>query len=140
MDKDKIFNLFNEDFSNIKEKEITHPIDRDHPSFKIGMFTKLILNHQAFHTKLEKFLKKEEPSYSVESTRESSEFVVYNRAWVWLKQVDLNKKEDIFSILNFNPKILNKALDMAIPYFENREEYLKCAHIFKIQQILRERK
>lgn len=143
MDPNKVFNLFdnNSDIINSPE-EIKNKIEdlKSNPTIKIGMFTKLILNHQVFHEKLEKFLKQEEPSYDVQSTKESSEFVVYNRAWYYLNQVDITKKEDVFSILDFNPKLLNNALESALIYFQNNEEYLKCAHIFKIQQILKESK
>lgn len=143
MDPNKVFNLFdnNSDIINSPE-EIKNKIEdlKSNPIIKIGMFTKLILNHQVFHEKLEKFLKQEEPSYDVQSTKESSEFVVYNRAWYYLNQVDITKKEDVFSILDFNPKLLNNALESALIYFQNNEEYLKCAHIFKIQQILKESK
>lgn len=139
MDKDKIFKLFND--NNEEEKTVELEDKLSHSStIKVGMFAKLILNHKAFHVKLDKFLKSEEPSYNIESTKESSEYIVYNRAWFYIEQVDLEKKEDIFAILDFNNEILNNALESAILYFETSEEYLKCAHIFKIQQILRESK
>ena len=104
------------------------------------MFTKLIVNHFVFHHKLEKFLQKEQPSYNSESTREASSFVVFNRAWNYLKQVNTEDKNHQRAILDFNPKILNKTLESALLYFQDGEEYRKCAHIFKIQQIIRERK
>lgn len=145
MDPNNIFNLF-DDENTSKVAEPTKKLEdklkefKDSPTVKIGMFTKLILNHHIFHSKLEKFLKQEEPAYDVKSTKESSEFVVYNRAWFYLNQVDINQKEDIFAILDFNPNTLNNALESALLYFEDKEEYLKCAHIFKIQQILKESK
>lgn len=145
MDPDNVFNLFeNEDTSDIimSSKELEQKLEKfkDSPTAKIGMFVKLILNHQVFYSKLENFLKEEEPSYNIESTRESSEFIVYNKAWFYLKQIDINKKEDTFALLDFNPNILGKVLQKSILYFENREEYLKCAHILKIQHILKESK
>lgn len=143
MKKENLFGLFDDDGNVMgvaKEVVKNSSTLESGPMIKIGMFTKLILNHQVFHEKLEKFLKKEEPEYDVESTKESSEFVVYNRAWYYLNQVNPVKKEDILSILDFNPKLLNTALENALIYFENSEEYLRCAHIFKIQQILRESK
>lgn len=145
MDPNNIFNLFDDENPSKVVEPTKKLVDKlkefkDSPTVKIGMFTKLILNHHVFHSKLENFLKKEEPTYDVKSTKESSEFVVYNRAWFYLNQVDLDKKEDIFAILDFNPNTLNNALESALLYFEGREEYLKCAHIFKIQQILKESK
>lgn len=145
MDPNNIFNLFDdENTPNVAPptKKLENKLKefKDSPTVKIGMFTKLILNHHVFHSKLEDFLKKEEPNYDVKSSKESSEFVVYNRAWFYLNQVNLTQKEDIFAILDFNPKLLNKALESALLYFEGNEEYLKCAHIFKIQKILKESK
>ena len=143
INKDNIFGLFEGDYDTLKNaKDLSGKIDNfnSSPTIKIGMFTKLILNHNIFHQKLEKFLTKEEPNYSIESTKESSEFIVYNRAWFYLNQVDMSQSAAVFAILDFNPKILNNALESALLYFQNREEYEKCAHIFKIQQVLRESK
>ncbi|MDB4378338.1 hypothetical protein N9Z41_01075 [bacterium] len=104
------------------------------------MFTKLIVNHFIFHAKLEKFLKKEEPSYNVQSTKEASEFVIFNRAFNYLNQINPLDKEVTLAVLDFDNKILTKTLESALIYFENLEEYEKCAHIFKFQKILKESK
>jgi hypothetical protein len=143
VNKDKIFSLF-DDSSEAKiqvknQKESLADFNAS-PYHKLGMFTKLIVNHFIFHHKLEKFLQKEEPSYNSESTREASSFVVFNRAWSYIKQVNVEDKNHIFAILDFNPKLLDKTLESALLYFQDSEEYEKCAHIFKIQQILKESK
>ena len=145
MDPNNIFKLFDdENTSKIVEStgELGDKLKefKDSPIIKIGMFTKLIVNHFTFHTKLEKFLKKEEPSYNVESTREASEFVVFNRAFHYLNQINPLDKEVTFAILDFDDEILGKTLESAITYFETLEEYEKCAHIFKFQKILKESK
>ena len=64
INKDKIFELF-DDQVNKKEVAIAIKNQLEGVYGKIGMFTKLILNHMVFHQKLEKFLKKENPSYNV---------------------------------------------------------------------------
>lgn len=143
MNKDKIFSLFDnspEAQESVKEQKKALDVFNNSPYYKLGMFTKLILNHFTFHTKLEKFLKKEEPTYNVESTKEASEFVVFNRAFHYLNQINPLDKEVTFAILDFNNKILSKTLESALIYFENLEEYEKCAHIFKFQKILKESK
>ena len=140
MNKDKIFGLF-DDSSNPDSTIVNSVIAiNDGPYYKLGMFTKLILNHFVFHNKLQKFLQKEEPSYSVKSTKEASEFVVFNRAWNYISKIDINIKEHIFAILDFNPKLLSSSLESALLYFEELEEYEKCAHLFKIKNILKESK
>jgi len=141
MDKNKIFGLFDdsvgEDQTDQKNNLV---VFNNSPYHKLGMFTKLIVNHFVFHTKLEKFLKKEEPSYNVESTREASEFVVFNRAFNYLNQINPLDKEVTFAVLDFDSKILTRTLEQSIIYFEELEEYEKCAHIHKFQKILKESK
>jgi hypothetical protein len=139
IDKDKIFKLF------VDGKEISGDKTKDEikdfmngPYAKIGMFVKLIQNHEVFHKKLEKFLKKEQPNYNVESTKEASEFTVYNRAWGYIKNIDIKDKEDLNAIINFEHKTLLKILSSSITFFEIYEEYEKCAHLHKIQKIIEE--
>ena len=43
----------------------------------------------------------------------------------------------MFTISDFNPKLLEKTLNSAISHFEEYEEYEKCAHIHKILQVLK---
>jgi hypothetical protein len=143
VNKDRIFNLF--DDSQLTQQKVVEQKKalvgfNNSPYHKLGMFTKLILNHFIFHHKLEKFLQKEEPSYNSESTREASAFVVFNRAYSYLKQINPEDKESVFAILDFNPELLKKTLESALYYFETSEEYEKCAHIFKFQKILKESK
>ena len=143
MNKDKIFSLFDDSSEaqeKVKEQKKSLAVFNNSPYHKLGMFTKLIVNHFVFHAKLEKFLKKEEPTYNVESTREASEFVVFNRAFNYLNQINPLDKEVTFAVLDFDSKILTKTLESALIYFENLEEYEKCAHIFKFQKILKESK
>ncbi len=139
IDKDKIFKLF------VDGKEISGDKTKDEiknfmngPYAKIGMFVKLIQNHEVFHKKLEKFLKKEQPNYNVESTKEASEFTVYNRAWGYIKNININDEEDLNAIINFEHRTLLKVLSSSITFFEIYEEYEKCAHLHKIQKIIKE--
>ena len=139
IDKDKIFKLF------VDGKEISGDKTKDEiknymngPYAKIGMFVKLIQNHEVFHKKLEKFLKKEQPNYNVESTKEASEFTVYNRAWGYIKNININDEEDLNAIINFEHRTLLKVLSSSITFFEIYEEYEKCAHLYKIQKVIKE--
>ena len=138
IDKDKIFKLFvdgKEIDGDKTEDEIKEFMDG--PIAKIGMFVKLIQNHKIFHQKLEKFLKQEQPNYNIESTKEASEFTIYNRAWDYIKQIDIKNNGDTDAIMNFDPKIFYNILNDAIKYFEALEEYKKCAHLFGIQNIVK---
>ena len=138
IDKDKIFKLFVDG----KEMSVDKTEDEikefmDGPIAKIGMFVKLIQNHKIFHQKLEKFLKQEQPNYNIESTKEASEFTIYNRAWDYIKQIDIKNNGDTDAIINFDPKVFYSILNDAIKYFEALEEYKKCAHLFGIQNIVK---
>jgi hypothetical protein len=138
IDKDKIFKLFvdGKEIDGDKTKEEIKDF-MNGPYAKIGMFVKLIQNHEVFHKKLEKFLKQEQPDYNVESTKEASEYTVYHRAWSYIKQVDIDKSDDVKAIISFDPKIFYKTLNSAVDYFENYEEYEKCAHLHKMKEIVK---
>lgn len=139
IDKDKIFQLF-VDGKQIKDDKTKEEIKdfMNGPYAKIGMFVKLIQNHEVFHKKLEKFLKKEQPDYNVESTKEASEFTVYHRAWSYIEKIDIDNSDHINAIINFDPKIFYKTLDGAVNFFESYEEYEKCAHLHKIKELVKE--
>jgi|TARA_R110000823_G_scaffold292467_1_gene411264 hypothetical protein len=138
MDKDKIFKLFSEGKEpNNEQTKLEIKEFMEGPYAKIGMFVKLIQNHHVFHLKLEKFLKKEQPDYNVESTKEASEFTIYGRAWSYIEQVDINSNDDIEAIISFDKKLLNSTLKGAVKYFEDLEDYKKCAHLFAIQKLLK---
>jgi len=138
IDKDKIFKLFidGKEIDGDKTKEEIKDF-MNGPYAKIGMFVKLIQNHEIFHKKLEKFLKQEQPDYNVESTKEASEYTIYHRAWSYIKQIDLRKKEDVDAIINFDPQAFYKTLNGAVKFFESYEEYEKCAHLHKIKEIVK---
>tara|TARA_R110002074_G_scaffold126019_1_gene263913 strand:- start:179 stop:604 length:426 start_codon:yes stop_codon:yes gene_type:complete len=139
IDKDKIFQLF-VDGKQIKDDKTKEEIKNfmNGPYAKIGMFVKLIQNHEVFHKKLEKFLKKEQPDYNVESTKEASEFTVYHRAWSYIEKIDIDNSDHINAIINFDPQVFYKTLDGAVNFFESYEEYEKCAHLHKIKELVKE--
>jgi hypothetical protein len=138
IDKNKIFQLFvdGQEVDDNTRGEIKTFMEG--PYAKIGMFVKLIQNHHVFHLKLEKFLKKESPDYNIESTKTASEFTIYSRAWSYIEKVDIEEQEHFDAILNFDPDVLHTVLEGAIRYFEEMEHFLKCAHLFNIQNILKE--
>ena len=138
IDKDKIFKLFvdGKEVSGDKTKEEIQDF-MNGPYAKIGMFVKLIQNHEVFHKKLEKFLKQEQPDYNVESTKEASEYTVYHRAWSYIKDIKVDSDDDFNALINFDPKTFCKVLDGAISFFESYEEYEKCAHLYKIKKIVK---
>tara|TARA_R100000742_G_C4264904_1_gene82859 strand:- start:647 stop:1072 length:426 start_codon:yes stop_codon:yes gene_type:complete len=138
IDKNKIFNLFMEG-TEIKDEKTKKEIKKfmEGPFAKLGMFVKLIQNHQVFHQKLEKFLKHEKPNFNPSKTKEASEYSIYNKSWEYISQIDLSHHDDVNAIINFDPKLLYSTLGMSIKYFEEIEEYEKCSHLHNIQEIVR---
>jgi len=140
IDKDKMFSLFEQPDGKKDGKELItmNASLLDEPFTKIGMFTKLILNHFVFQEKLKKFLKTEEPAYDIENTEVAANYTVFNKAWGYIKEIDIDNESHFTALIGFNPTVFNKALQSAISYFQEHEEYERCAHLFKIQQIVKE--
>jgi hypothetical protein len=135
MDKDKIFDLFSDSIS-VGEDIITKVL-KDDPLTKIGMFTKLIQNHEIFHKKLSQFLSKESPDYDIEQTKNASIFTVYNRAWFYIDQIDLKNKHHLEAVLNFKEEPFLTILGKALQYFEDMEQYERCAKLLTLKKLKR---
>ena len=106
IDKDKMFSLFEQPEGKKDGKELVTFSNSllEEPFTKIGMFTKLIINHNVFHQKLEKFLKAEKPDYDVQEARRASEFTVFNRAWHYISKIDLEDRNHLEAIMGQDPK------------------------------------
>ena len=142
IDKDKLFSLFGNPEEEKDGKVLLTFTDEvlKEPFTKIGMFTKLIVNHNIFHQKLEKFLKSERQDYDVTETRRASEFTVFNRAWFYISKIDISNDDHITALIDFKPEPFLKALDQAINYFsqDDVEEYEKCAKLLEIKNLKKE--
>ena len=130
MNKEELFKIFEDE--DIDKKSIV----QHRNILSVGMFVKIITNHQVFHKKLEAFFKQEVQDYDVNITEQVSRSTVYNRSWFHINQLDITDSlyEDI--LYKFNYDQLYHSLTSAIQYFEELEEYEKCAFLHKIQIIL----
>ena len=132
MDINKIFNLF-DDKSDFKDEEIYVINLYEQPLFWVGMFEKLIKNNDIFKRQLSTFFKKNDPEYSTEMLAESGDALVFNRAWQFIKQIDLSDPNHQNAVrIRANGSYLFNALDQAINYFVELEDYEKCSHLKKI--------
>tara|TARA_B110000503_G_C7139102_1_gene410127 strand:+ start:1539 stop:1964 length:426 start_codon:yes stop_codon:yes gene_type:complete len=135
IDKNKIFDLFGSPIQSEKDFIEIASNMLDEPFNKIGMFTKLIINHIIFHQKLSKFLNQESNiAMNFEETKRASAFAIFNRAWFYIKQIDLKSKNDFEAIIKFKKEPFLSVLDEAIEYFEGEEEYEKCAKLLEIKK------
>ena len=136
INKDKIFDLFGSPIKDEKDFINMASSMLDEPFNKIGMFTKLIINHIIFHQKLSKFLKHESSiTIDPEETERASAFAIFNRAWFYINKIDLENKLDLEAVIKFKNNPFIDTLNEAIKYFEENEEYEKCAKLLKIKKI-----
>lgn len=139
MGLDNIFELFssNEDLDG--KNELVHIDFTQTPTYWVGMYKKLVLNHINFNKKVLKFFKEANKELDIEDVKEAGEFVVYNRAWYYIQNVDINVEEHVLAIENYADEYLDTSLKLGIHFFEEQEEYEKCAHLKhildKIQEI-----
>ena len=134
IDKDKVFDLFSNEMGN--DSLSIDDLMKD-PLSKIGMFVKLIQNHEIFHKKLNQFLSKENPNYDIEQTKNASMFTVYNRAWFYINQIDLTDKNHLDAVLDFKKEPFISILEKVLQYFEDIEEYEKCAKLLTLKKLKR---
>ena len=135
MDVNKIFNLFNnEEPESLKEKaqQVDILLDyKNHPLFWVGMFKKLIQNHQVFNDQLLKFFDNLDEGLSVVDIDRAGEFVVFNSAWNYIQKVDPNNLVCQEALYRFADIHLRVALELSLNYFQEMEEYEKCSHLKK---------
>ena len=133
MDVNKIFGLFSNENTGSQETEVAVSDYKDHPLFWVGMFKKLIHNHKVFNHKVMDFFSniEELDAYDVET---AGEFVVYNRAWHYISKIDLQDRICQEALIHFSDEFLETYLRFTIHYFEELEEYEKCAHLQKIHK------
>ena len=140
IDKDNIFNLF-PDPDDIPDDSMAADIEfkvTESAHYRVGMFTKLILNQKNFVRTVEGFFNRAGKEFDKAEHDQHSKFVVYNRAWYYIRGVDLNSREHLADIVISDIYDFAYALQLAIKFFEKTEEYEKCAHMFKIQKFLEE--
>lgn len=143
VDVNKIFGLFNGEEKNSspeKAQSVDAALDfKEHPLFWVGMFKKLLHNHKVFNRKVISFFSKMDEELDLYDVEQAGEFVVYNRAWFWISKIDTQVSSHQDALLHYNnDEYLLTYVKFAISYFEEFEEYEKCAHLVKIQNFLKE--
>ena len=136
IDKDKIFGLFDNE-SQGDGKILINASDRilEEGYAKIGMFTKLVQNHYVFHAKLKEFLQKEDKNYDSDLARINAEFAVFNRAFFYIRQLDLDNENHLKAFIEFKKEPFIKSLQSSIRYFEGEEKYERCALLHKLERL-----
>ena len=136
MDVNKIFDLFNnKEPDSLKEKaqdaDILITDYKNHPLFWVGMFKKLIYNHNTFRNQLLVFFENLDEGLDQVDVDRAGEFVVFNRAYDYIQKVDPNNLACQEALYRFADIHLKVALELSINYFQEVEEYEKCSHLKK---------
>jgi len=133
----RIFGLFSDGEDKPQPQEI-HVDFMETPDAKIGMFIKLIQNNIVFNEKLKQFFKKAQQEFDEMGTKKSSEYTIFNRAWYYIKEINIDIESHLYALVKHDTKFLLNSLELAINYFEDIEDYEKCAHLHKIYLIVKE--
>ena len=136
---DNIFHLFGPDdnFDGV-HNGTTYMDFKNTPTYWVGMYKKLILNHINFNKKIIKFFQKSDKALDLGDVKEAGEFVTYNRAWSYIKKIDMSNKEHIKGIKVYADEYLDTSLKLGISFFIETEQYERCAHLQKILDSLSE--
>ena len=132
---DNIFDLFGSDDNLDGTDNSTTLIDfKNTPTYWIGMYKKLILNHVNFNTKVLNFFKNSNQEFDINDIKEAGEYVVFNRAWSYISNVDIKNKGYIDALKHYSDDEFYLALDMGISFFQQDELYERCAFLLKIKK------
>ena len=131
MNMDNIFDLFGSNDNLDGTENSTTLIDfKNTPTYWIGMYKKFIFNHINFNLKMIKFFKQSNTDLDVSDMKDAGEFVAYNRAWAYIKKIDLTNESHINSINLYANKKLDKALQSGIDFFY-KQNNMKDVPTFK---------
>jgi hypothetical protein len=142
IDPNKIFELFNradQDPPLNEKSEIEGQLLelKDSPAFKLGIFKKLILNHTTFSDSLVKLIKRADKEFDTDDVKIAGECIVYTRSWEYIKDFDVKDLESFNILKNYSNQELLTTFNLATHYFQEQEEYEKCAHLHNISKVIR---
>ena len=141
MDINHIFNLFGGSDKSKPVKAEDDPINFENfektPTYKIGMFKKIILNQTTFQKQLINMFKTPNDEFEVEGLESTGEYIAHHRAWSYISSCNLEDEmwRDCLSVQHDD--YLETAIKLSVSFFEESEEYEKCAFLVKIQKFLK---
>ena len=131
-DLNDIFGLFSHEDEDISSSKTSYDELKSSPMYYVGMYKKLILNHINFNKKVLSFFKKANEEFEIKDIKEAGEFVTYNRAYGFIKNIELDNPEHIEGVNYYKDEYLDTSLKLGISFFQQHEEYEKCAFLLKI--------
>lgn len=144
MDLNGIWKLFG--FGDEKnDKKVSKELEnfKKSPQFKLKMFAKMISQGVIFKKQLIDFFKNSDPEIEMDGIGEVGDLMMYNRAWFWVSECTPRKKEWKEALTEIASEDFKECIEVSIKYFEEIEEYEKCAHFKKIldfvEKVLKEK-
>jgi hypothetical protein len=138
LDINKIFGAFDSSSNewdhrgyNYHNPRTLPTIDENHPRYMVKMFWKLILNHLFYSKQLINFFGSADSTISTGEIEYISEKMLYSRAYGYISQIDIEDTYHQKILKEDKQKELLKAYSFAINFYENEEEYEKCAFLKK---------
>ena len=95
------------------------------------MFWKLIVNHLSYGRTLVDFFSQADPSLAVSEIEYAGERMLHARAYGFIKKIDLEDEYHQKILKEESSKELKEAYELAIKFYEEEEEYEKCAFLKK---------
>tara|TARA_R110001592_G_scaffold69772_2_gene214116 strand:+ start:3034 stop:3447 length:414 start_codon:yes stop_codon:yes gene_type:complete len=124
--------LFGKD-DELKKMEDEIEMWKDTPRYKVGMFFKLVTNGSKLRRQIINMFE-DDKRVNVE---DAGEFIMYNRAWFWLQDFNIDDNEWVEALSYYDNNQLSQSLTQSIQYFEEMEEYEKCSKLSSIVSILK---
>lgn len=125
---------------SIQVRGINIPIEDEEVGWdiRVGMFIKLIMNQKLFHIRLNKHIEEEGDTINNFISREESDYMVFARAFMYVKDFDEKNSEALEALFNYNPITLSGALQHSITHYENLELYKICALLHRMKSLLKD--
>jgi len=137
MDINKIFGMFNdkENESSSMDTHYKNLLDgiEDTPSYKLGMFKKIITYNGNFGIKLTNLFHEDERVFNQKEIKEVGELLTFNRAWDYIRLCDLEDGNWVNALEVGNDEYLTISLKLSISFYEDYEQYEKCAFLKRIE-------
>lgn len=138
MDLDKIFSVFSnsEDLDGVNTQVY---IDfTNTPVYWIGMYKKTILNRANFREKTQQILRGVGlDEIEVQDADKAGEYIAYERAYNYIKNIDINNESHIKDLKRYADIYFECTLQLGIGFYEEYEEYEKCAFLRDIFNTLK---
>jgi hypothetical protein len=131
----KLFEIFDKHpLNDLEENLISY---KSSFKFKIEMFIKVVIYGDQWKKEVISLFDDSNADMDTNEIDRVGDFMLYTRAWYWLKQLDTTDEVCINSLKELNNPNLLVSIAKSINYFEKGEEFEKCAFLVKIKGFLK---